>query len=346
MNSLISVIVPVYNVEKYLHKCIDSILAQRYTDFELLLINDGSTDTSGNICDDYAQKDSRVKVFHKQNGGVSSARNFGLDNAQGEWIGFVDSDDWIESEMYNFLITKAQESNFDIVACNYNKVFDDIIIPRPAIEKSPLIRENEQIKWFILDALYPKYDLLINNITIEVRAIWHKIFRKDIIHKSHIRFNENMKISEDALFNLQCFQQAQSVAFFNEYLYNYRIIEQSATRGFDCHIDEQIIFNLTQFYNTIKEGLVDHDYQSVLVLRTLEYLKVLFQKNLFHPSNNMSFNEKKDTLAKVLKSETYISILNLKPSKLKLSFKQYIELFLLKNKLISIYYYLKKISHP
>ena len=96
----ISVIVPVYNTEKYLHRCVDSILAQTFTDFELLLVNDGSPDKSGEICDEYAQKDTRVRVFHKENGGVSSARNLGLENAQGKWITYVDGDDWIEPTMY------------------------------------------------------------------------------------------------------------------------------------------------------------------------------------------------------------------------------------------------------
>ena len=92
---MISIIVPIYNREKYLSECIDSILVQSYSDFEVLLIDDGSTDRSGEICDEYAQKDARIRVFHKENGGVSSARNVGLDNATGEWIAFVDSDDWV-----------------------------------------------------------------------------------------------------------------------------------------------------------------------------------------------------------------------------------------------------------
>ncbi|MGN0202626.1 MAG: glycosyltransferase family 2 protein, partial [Candidatus Cryptobacteroides sp.] len=93
----ISVIVPVYNAESTIRRCVDSILAQTFTDFECLLIDDGSKDRSGEICDEYAAKDSRVRVFHKENGGVSSARNVGLDNAKGEWVTFVDSDDWIDS---------------------------------------------------------------------------------------------------------------------------------------------------------------------------------------------------------------------------------------------------------
>lgn len=115
---MISVIVPVYKAEKYLHRCVDSILAQSYTDFELLLINDGSPDNCGAICDEYAIKDSRVRVFHKENGGASTARNLGLDEARGEWITFVDSDDWIESNMYEEMICAAQQYSVDAVYCD------------------------------------------------------------------------------------------------------------------------------------------------------------------------------------------------------------------------------------
>ena len=94
----ISVVIPIFNADKYLHRCINSVLSQSYTDFELLLIDDGSTDKSGKICDEYAREDDRVRVFHKENGGVSSARNLGLDNAKGEWVSFVDADDRVETD--------------------------------------------------------------------------------------------------------------------------------------------------------------------------------------------------------------------------------------------------------
>ena len=118
MHPIISVIVPVYKAEKYLHRCVDSILAQTYTDFELLLINDGSPDNCGAICDEYAIKDSRVRVFHKENGGASTARNLGLDEAKGEWITFVDSDDWIEPNMYEEMISAAKQYMVDAVYCD------------------------------------------------------------------------------------------------------------------------------------------------------------------------------------------------------------------------------------
>ena len=109
---MISVIVPVYNVELYLRKCLNSVVNQTYRDLEILIIDDGSTDGSGEICDEY-RKDERVRVFHTDNRGLSCARNLGLDNATGEWIGFVDSDDWIEPDMYEVLIRRAEETGAD-----------------------------------------------------------------------------------------------------------------------------------------------------------------------------------------------------------------------------------------
>lgn len=117
--SKISIVVPVYNAEKYIHRCVDSILSQTFTDFELLLIDDGSPDGSGAICDEYAQKDSRVHAIHKKNGGVSSARQCGIDNAQGEYIIHADPDDWIDSTMLDELYRKAVEDNADMVICDY-----------------------------------------------------------------------------------------------------------------------------------------------------------------------------------------------------------------------------------
>ena len=118
MKGLISVIVPVYNTEKYLDRCIQSILSQTYSNIEILLIDDGSTDSSGAICDKYAEQDSRVRVFHKANGGVSSARNMGLDKAKGTWFTFVDSDDWIDMDMYEQMYNAAIQNKVDMVCCD------------------------------------------------------------------------------------------------------------------------------------------------------------------------------------------------------------------------------------
>lgn len=181
-NPKISVIVPVYNVEKYLSRCIDSILAQTFTDFELLLIDDGSKDKSGNICDEYAKKDSRIRVFHKENGGVSSARNLGLDNAEGEWILFVDADDWIEQDYFPSHLLK--DNCWDIIqvprngGSNFHKYVKDVVCKN----------RFEVIKFLHKDFYY---------------ECWGRFIRKRVLGTT--RFDETIKIGEDMIFFVSIF---------------------------------------------------------------------------------------------------------------------------------------------
>jgi glycosyltransferase involved in cell wall biosynthesis len=143
LNPLISVIVPVYNAEKRLVKCIDSILAQSYIHFELLLINDGSKDSSGTICDAYAQKDNRVKVFHKENGGASSARNIGIEHATGEYIVFVDSDDYVEKDYLSaFFVDPLNEDKFTFVVQSFKSLFDGIEIKQSVFKEGLYSEDN------------------------------------------------------------------------------------------------------------------------------------------------------------------------------------------------------------
>lgn len=183
---MISVIVPIYNIEKWLQRCIDSILAQTYRDFELLLIDDGSTDSSGAICDEYAEKDSRVRIVHKPNGGVSSARNLGLDKARGEWIAFCDADDYVSPHYLKNLYEAADTENVDLVF-NY------------AVVDCNGKAEKES---------YPEKDLTLNEISVlflHNDLIWHtstwsKLFKSSIIKDCNIQYIEEVHIGEDALF--------------------------------------------------------------------------------------------------------------------------------------------------
>lgn len=178
-----SVIVPVYNVENYLVQCIDSILSQTYSDFELLLIDDGSTDSSGYICNKYAEKDSRVRVFHKDNGGVSSARNRGIEESIGDYIVFIDADDWIDDDYLQCLMPNE---NNDMVCCSYKL---------ENIAKEP----ND---WgIILSESSNSTDFITKNITkFGFNSSCCKVFRADIIKQKHISFNENISQCEDAIF--------------------------------------------------------------------------------------------------------------------------------------------------
>ena len=206
----VSIIVPVYNAEKYLFRCVDSILNQTFKDFELLLIDDGSTDKSGEICDGYTEKDNRIRVFHKENGGVSSARNVGLNNAKGEWIAFVDADDMLFTYSLEFMIGKVSEK-VDLVICGYNiynekgkETFSTAIKPR-----NEYISLNDGIKIMFADYYYNGY-------------LFNKLFKYSIIQKNKLLFSENIYYNEDRLFCVKYILSLnQKIYYSSEPIYMY-----------------------------------------------------------------------------------------------------------------------------
>lgn len=207
-NPKISVIVPVYNVELYVSRCIESILAQTFNDFELLLINDGSTDKSGIICDQYAKTDKRIRVFNKKNGGVSSARNLGLSEAIGEWISFIDADDWLSADFFQI----GDHMKADVIQKSYyenNELTSEV---RKIMIRDYELTEKEKIYRFFVKKR--------NN------ALWDKIIYRNAIKDN--RFNENVNIGEDFLFFLSIIRNINTYAFSSIGHYNYVIREGSA----------------------------------------------------------------------------------------------------------------------
>lgn len=187
----ISVIVPVFNVEKFLHQCLDSILAQSVTDFELLLVDDGSTDSSSGICDEYTRRDSRVRVFHRRNHGVSVARNFGLDLSSGVWVAFIDSDDWLEPEYFRHLLVGSEFA--DLCVAGYVQ-----IEAAKTLEYAPL---EEVFAGSNINCFLEKH---ISSCLI--RAPWCKLFKREIILNRGLRFDETVSLGEDTIFNLRYLQ--------------------------------------------------------------------------------------------------------------------------------------------
>ena len=184
---MISIIVPIFNADKFLRRCIDSILDQNYTDFELLLVDDGSSDNSGNICDEYAAKDTRVRVFHKKNGGVSSARNLGLDNAKGEYITFCDADDYVTCD-WLATYTDSMAERIDLSIQGY------YIIDNGKIIEKTLSKEQG-------DTLGAIRKLIVALMSLGVYGyLWVKLFRRQIIEDYHIRFDEKSAFREDEQF--------------------------------------------------------------------------------------------------------------------------------------------------
>ncbi len=206
----VSVIVPVYKVEKYLNRCVNSILAQTFTDFELILVDDGSPDNCPKMCDEYAEKDERIRVIHKENGGVSSARNDGIDMSQGEWIMFVDSDDWIELNSLESLTNAILNDDIDMVVGGYKT-----ITIRNEIDH---MLENELLS---KDKMKEKYTEIADKGNLILTTPWGKIFKTSVIRDYNISFDTTMKISEDTKFVLCFLNVANNVATVSDMIVNY-----------------------------------------------------------------------------------------------------------------------------
>ncbi len=216
MDKLISIIVPVYNVKAYLDRCIISLINQTYKNLEIILVDDGSKDGSGAICDKYASEDSRIKVIHKQNGGVSSARNLGLDIATGEYIGFIDSDDYVETGMYEALYNVAVSENADMTMTGFTQV---------------RVGGNSQINEVDFSIDWSKENIIKNyfkqGIVKEIMySPCNKLYKKSLIND--LRFSEKYRMGEDILFIFQCVERANKFSCVKGVFYNYVMRENSA----------------------------------------------------------------------------------------------------------------------
>lgn len=256
-NPLISVIVPVYNTEKYIRKCIESILNQTFTDFELILIDDGSTDNSGKICDEYAVKDSRINVIHQKNSGVSVARNIGLDNASGTYVAFVDSDDYIRDIGLEVLLN-------DIITYNA-----DISCAAPGRRKVSLEESSCRI-WQGIEAL--KKSLTDNGNT---RSVCRKLYRRDFV--GEIRFEEGRSIHEDGFFVFRCFLKQPTVVLRNIGIYYYTNNPDSASHS----AFSEKFFDILYFADRKREMTIsqfpelDADVNNMIVKANISMLNIL-----------------------------------------------------------------------
>lgn len=244
----ISVIVPVYNSGKTLVRCVDSILSQTFSDFELLLVDDGSTDFSGKMCDDYALKDNRVHVFHKRNGGVSSARNVGLDNANGKWIAFCDSDDYVDSYWLSTFIESCKD-----------KV--EIVVQSTGISNS---KKNRPFEGTVSDFLESFYDVYI------IGYVWNKLFLKSVIDKYCHRFDESFAFLEDEMFVCKYVQFVDNVAFIPKVTYHYEMPDFNNKYKGDNFEPHYGIYSIIKIINSKSP-----------IPNTVEYYIKLLRRSLF-----------------------------------------------------------------
>lgn len=220
----ISIIVPIYNAEQFITKCVDSILTQTERSLELILVNDGSTDNSGTICDEYAKRIHRVKVIHQKNAGVSAARNAGIEMATGQYIGFVDSDDWIEPKMYERLLSEAERTGSDVVMCDATTVYDD---GRTQADTIAQLSGNR-----ILEKSDFSPSLLLEMAGSAWRCIYKNDRYSDKLRKYSFAFPLGVKFSEDRIFNLYAFGQSNKICYLKESYYNRFMNVKSAVHRF------------------------------------------------------------------------------------------------------------------
>lgn len=247
---MISVIIPVYNVEKYLEKCLISVIHQNFRELEIILVDDGSKDCSSEICDAYAQKDNRIKVIHKENGGSMSAWKAGVRAAQGEYIGFVDSDDWIDADMYEKLYRAVKENDADIALCGW-------------IREGAGIHEKERM--FIDGGKYSREDLeknifphmisfgkMLDRYVSPNRVT--KLFKKELLEKNFKYFDDDISIGEDMVSSFACIFDAETIYVIKDFFpYHYRVNEESMMEKADFDFYKKSLAMNTQMRKIIQE---------------------------------------------------------------------------------------------
>lgn len=314
---LISIIVPVYNVEKYLDRCIKSILQQTFKDFELILVDDGSTDGSEAICNQYRDIDNRIKVIHKENGGLSSARNAGLDIARGMYIGFVDSDDYINNKMYEILLDELIKNDSDLSICKLVRVRDDYKVDN---KKVKIVEKN----YNNLEALEELY----RSNSVDFIVAWNKLYKSEILRD--IRYPIGKKYEDEFVIH-KILNKCKRVTYINQEMYYYYQRENSIINSkFSIKDIDKLYFNLDRmkFFKSINQNNLS------------EKCIYNFIINYFDIYHKIKYNLKDKSKCKELKKMLVANIYNISASyNFNIKEKLLMMMFLINDK---FYYYRRK----
>ena len=293
MKPKVSVIIPTYNVERQLPRCVDSIINQSLREIEIILVDDGSPDKCPQICDEYKERDSRIKVIHKTNGGLSDARNAGLNLATGEYILFLDSDDWIDEIMLERLYYRASTDFSDVVVCSY---IIDYSNNNFSIKKelSTFVRYTDNIAEAI-------YNLDLDGM---FNVVWNKLYRYDLLKENNLYFELDGVPGEDLLFNCATFEKVKRVSFENKILHHYMREDEDTL----VHTYKSNLYSQVQRFNRARKTLYDF-YNMISVEETTcyadSYVGYIFScvPNLFRKNCDLSRKEKISFLGKILNNE-------------------------------------------
>lgn len=268
---LVSVIIPVYNIKRYLSECLESVVHQTYKNIEIILIDDGSTDGSGEICDDYDKKYSNIKVFHLKNSGVSAARNYGINQANGDYLTFVDSDDVIDKNMIEKLVNCMELYDIQLAVCSYSYMYKDYIIDAHLSKVGFLSREQVKNELFLTNS--------IRGFSV------NKIFVTDIIKNNNLKFDSKIKICEDLLFVFNYVSYIANAYIFDDSLYYYRMRISSASNYITKR--DLTVFDAIVRMNEIDDKVYDYmnDFYTYLYFK---YYKLIRKKDIFKSLKKIS----------------------------------------------------------
>lgn len=267
----ISVIVPVYNVQDYLEECIESIIKQSYRDLEIILIDDGSIDQSGLICDAYGEKDKRIKVIHQKNGGSANAKNTGLKVATGEYLSFVDSDDYLEPDAYKLMVENLEKDEADVIQCCFNEVYTEVVEERKRVKKTLNYNTESFLELFTLDWT--------------CGLLWNKLYKRNIF--KNIFFEEGHKI-DDEFFTYQGIMNATKILYIPMIVYNYRKRASSVMMSDDSQ--EKILMDKLE-YLSIRRKKIGERYPSLQQCFDEHYLNMILilSRNSYSTKNSMLY---------------------------------------------------------
>ena len=247
MNPTVSIIVPVYNAKNYLQRCIDSILHQEYTDYELFLVDDGSTDGSGDICDAYAAADARITVIHKENTGVSDSRNLAISQARGTYLQFLDSDDWITPDATKLFVRAAAEHDCDLVIADFYRVVGERVSHKGDIEEDGVLTREEFAA-----------HMMENPADFYYGVLWNKLYRRDLVEKYHLHMDVSVSWCEDFLFNLEYILHANVFYALQAPVYYYVKTKGSlASQGLSITKTVKMKFMVFEYYNEFYKNVYD-----------------------------------------------------------------------------------------
>lgn len=281
----ISVIIPVYNVELYIRQCLDSVVNQTYKNLEIIIIDDGSPDQCGKICDEYAEDDRRIQVIHKSNGGLCAARNDGIKAASGDWITFVDSDDWLDIDYYERMADALTNSEADIL-CSQGCIIE---APHRSAEMHAFEEPGKinDINAVLCKILVPRH---MAGFAISAGTVWDKFFRTSFIHSIDLLFDTHARAWEDLWFSLQAFPKAKSVSVVMQVGYHYRMVENSITKSFNknrSHINYDFIVKIHGLFGPVEDGSIAEAINARAIILMQHSLRFCY----FHPSNTKSWKD-------------------------------------------------------